>query len=74
MQPGLFALSIMRAELSDKALCVAVAGLIFAPSMRDGQGQGREVFTRDLDFLYDSLANPANIAAVLAHLSIVIRP
>ena len=74
MQPGLFALSIIRAELSDKALCVAVAGLISAPSMQEGQGQRCEVFTRDLDFLYDSLANPANMAAVLKHLSIVIKP
>ena len=84
MQPGLFALSIMRAELFDKALCVDVAGLMPSPStcspfdssrrVRKGQGQGREVFTRDLDFLYDSLANPVKITAALIHLLIVIKP
>lgn len=84
MQPGSFALSIMRAELSDKALCGAVGGLIPSPltcspydsSMRVGEarGQGHEVFTRDLGLLYDSLANPVNIAAALIHLFIVIKP
>jgi hypothetical protein len=75
MQPGSFALSIMRAEVSDKALCVDVASLIPSPStcspydsssrVGEGQGESCRVFARDLDSLYDSLANPVNIAAVL---------
>jgi hypothetical protein len=73
-QPGLFALSIMRAELSGKTLCVAAAGLIPSPSMGESQGDGGQVFAKDLDIVWDSLANPANIAAVLKHLSIVTEP
>jgi hypothetical protein len=64
----------MRAELFDKALCVGVAGLLPSPSMREGQGDGGEVFTRDLGFLYDSLANPVNITAAPIRLLIVIKP
>jgi hypothetical protein len=74
MQPESFALSIMLAELFDKALCVDVAGLIPSPSMGESQGEGGQVFAKDLDIVWDSLANPANIAAVPKHLSIVIKP
>jgi hypothetical protein len=63
----------MRAGLSNKALCVAVAGLIPPPSMGESQGEGGQVFAKDLDFLYDSLANPVNITAALIHLLIVIE-
>lgn len=47
MQPKLFSLSIIRAELSDKALRLAVAGLIPPPLMGEGQGEGGQVFAND---------------------------
>jgi hypothetical protein len=72
-QPRSSSPSIIRAEFSDKALCLAVARLIPPPSMGEGQGEDGEVFAKNSGSLYDSLANPVNIAAVPIHLLIVIR-
>jgi len=47
MQPKFISLSIIRVELSDKALFLSVASPISSPFMGEDKGEGGEVFAKD---------------------------
>ena len=47
MQPRLFSLSIIRAELLDKAAFASVAGRSCSPLRGKDEGEGGEVFAKD---------------------------
>jgi hypothetical protein len=69
MQPGLFAPSIIRAELSDKAFLIPKAGESTDYS-EFSEGWIQETSAQVRDSLYDSCANPVNITAVAIYLLI----
>ena len=83
MQPRLFSLSIIRAELPDKTLCLSLDSAICSSLTCSPFDSGRREWERTKlrvarssprnEILYDSLANPVNMTAVLIHLLIVIK-
>jgi hypothetical protein len=74
MQPGLFSLSIIRAELPDKAAFAAVDGGGPIACSDFVEGRGRQVCVGGQNSLYDSFTNPVNITAVAVCLLIMCRP